>query len=92
MIDRASGEVMTRRKNIACNRLLLVCRRIQRRFADGYSPTFEQMNAFNAAIEAFDLELLCGHKLIDECECSEKAWNTIARSRPPKRLSRSVKP
>lgn len=71
--DRApeGAPEMTTRKETACDHLLLVCRRVQRRFADGYMPTFEQLEAFNAAIEAFDLELICGHKVIEECECSE---------------------
>ena len=81
---------MTSRKEYACDNLLLVCRRIQKRFADGHVPTFEQMDAFNAAIEAFDLELLCGHKIIEECECIDAPWNTVTGANSPKRLPKRV--
>ena len=66
---------MTSKKEIACDNLLRICRRIQKRFADGHMPTFEQMNQFDAAIFGFDVMLLCGHLVIEECEHSDAGWN-----------------
>ena len=71
---------MTERKEREADHLLIVCRRIQKRFKDGQMPTFEQMEHFDGAIEAFDFELLCGHKVIEECDCTEIAH--VSRLRP----------
>lgn len=64
------SEPMTTKKECACDHLLLVCRQVQRRFDDGHMPTFEQLDNFKGAIEAFDVMLICGHKVIDECDCT----------------------
>jgi hypothetical protein len=63
---------MTEKKEKACNHLLLVCKRVQRRLNDGYAPTFEQMEHLDGAIDALEAELVCGHKIVDECECFEE--------------------
>lgn len=62
---------MTSKKEIACDHLLLVAKRVQKRLLDGYAPTFEQMDHLDGAIQALEAELLCGHKIVDECDCVE---------------------
>lgn len=76
---------MTSKKEIACDNLLRICRRIQKRFQDGHMPTFEQMNQFDAAIFGFDVMLMCGHLVIDECDHSDKDWNTWVGTKDQKK-------
>ena len=82
---------MTHKKEIACDNLLRICRRIQKRFQDGHMPTFEQMNQFDAAIFGFDVMLLCGHLVIDECEHLGENWNTWVGTKEPKKQKKRKK-
>ena len=63
--------IMTDRKERAADHLLLVARQVLQRLKDGYVPTFKQIDHLEGAIRAFDIDLICGHKVIEECDCAE---------------------
>ena len=69
--DEIVRSVMTKEGRSRRHDLLSICRKIQKRFKDGYMPTFEQMEHFDACIGIFALQLICGHKVIEECSCGE---------------------
>lgn len=38
-------------------------------FQEGRNPTFDQLEKLNAAIEAVKAMKVCGHRIIEECDC-----------------------
>lgn len=51
--------------------LRLASKRVLDAFKAGRNPTFEQINKLEAAIECIDGLKICGHRLIEECDCAE---------------------
>jgi len=49
--------------------LLLTSGRVLKAFRDGRNPSFEQLDKLEAAIYSIEAQKLCGHRVIDECEC-----------------------
>lgn len=53
------------------NALAVASQRVLQAFKDGRNPTFEQIDRLEASLFPWNEELICGHKIIEECECSE---------------------
>ncbi len=51
--------------------LLNASKHVARAFKNGYHPTFEQLQKLDAAIYGVETLKLCGHRLIEECDCLE---------------------
>lgn len=62
---------MTDRKEKAYEHLLLVAKRVERQFSNGNHPSFEQIENLRGAIEALEFQLICGHPVVDDCDCIE---------------------
>lgn len=52
--------------------LLVAAKRVSQAFRDGRNPTFDQIQKLESAIESIDTLKICGHRLIDECDCAEQ--------------------
>ena len=52
--------------------LLVAAKRVHQAFRDGRNPTFEQIEKLDSAIQAVETMKVCGHRLVDECDCAEQ--------------------
>ena len=52
--------------------LLVSAKRVHEAFRDGRNPTFAQLDKLDSAIQAIEAQKICGHRLVDECDCAEQ--------------------
>ena len=52
--------------------LLVAAKRVHEAFLDGRNPTFSQIDKLGSAIQAVATQKICGHRLVDECDCAEQ--------------------
>lgn len=52
--------------------LLATAKQVHQAFRDGHNPTFSQLDKLDSAIQAIETQKICGHRLIDECDCVEQ--------------------
>ena len=53
--------------------LLITARHVYQAFRDGHNPTFDQLHKLESAIQSIETMKICGHRLVDECDCAEQA-------------------
>lgn len=51
--------------------LLVAAKRVHTAFREGRNPTAAQLGQLDSAILAIETQKICGHRLIDECDCSD---------------------
>lgn len=52
--------------------LLVAAKCVHQAFRDGRNPTFEQLEKLDSAIQGIETMKICGHRLVDECDCAEQ--------------------
>lgn len=65
------GAAVTSDTQARWDSLLLTSKRVLEAFRNGRNPTFEQLDKLEAAIEGIEVQKICGHRVIEECECEE---------------------
>lgn len=70
----------TESADIKLRQLLRASMTVLRMFKSGHHPTESQLSRLENTIMAFEAMKMCGHKLIDECDCLQMHEAEVERT------------